>query len=57
MHISKVSIQGYKGIGNDLTVKLSDGLNILVGENASGKSTVIDAIKLILVCPPFMFHE
>ena len=48
MHIAKVSIQGYKGIGNDLTVKLSDGLNILVGENASGKSTVIDAIKLIL---------
>ena len=48
MYIAKVSIQGYKGIGNDLTVKLSDGLNILVGENASGKSTVIDAIKLIL---------
>lgn len=32
----------------DLEVPFSQGLNVLIGENDSGKTAVIDAIKLVL---------
>ncbi len=32
----------------DLEVQFQNGLNVLIGENDSGKTTIIDAIKLVL---------
>lgn len=32
----------------DLNLELSEGLNVVIGENDSGKSAIIDAIKLVL---------
>jgi len=32
----------------DLTVPFQNGLNVLIGENDSGKTTIIDAIKMVL---------
>lgn len=49
MHLSSIKIKGYKVFNQEFTVTLNSGLNILVGENGSGKSTVIDAIRLILL--------
>ena len=48
MYISELKIDGYKNCNEESTILFNSGLNILVGENASGKTTIIDAIRLIL---------
>lgn len=48
MYISDISIEGYKNCNNKSTIKFNPGLNIVVGENASGKTTIIDAIRMVL---------
>jgi putative ATP-dependent endonuclease of the OLD family len=45
--IEKVRIQGYR-IFKDLTVKPNPRLNLIVGANESGKSTLMEAIALAL---------
>ena len=39
MYISKVEISKYKGF-NEATIELIDGLNVILGHNNGGKSTV-----------------
>ncbi len=46
MHLSKVHIQNYKGI-KDLEVTFDPRINIIIGENGSCKSALIDAIRLL----------
>ncbi|WND02729.1 AAA family ATPase [Temperatibacter marinus] len=48
MYISNISIENYKGIGQKTAIHLRQGLNVIVGENASGKTSIIDAIRLLL---------
>ncbi len=47
MHISRVHIENFR-LFNKLTVKLNSGLNVIIGENNSGKTALIDAIRLTL---------
>jgi putative ATP-dependent endonuclease of OLD family len=49
MFIEKLSIEGYKSFGVPFTVQFRKGLNVLVGENATGKSAIIDALRLLLL--------
>jgi len=49
MYLKTIKIKGYKAFNDDFTATLNKGLNILVGENATGKSTIIDALRLILL--------
>ena len=44
--IKKIHIQGFKKFKN-FTVDFDPRMNILVGENESGKSTIIDALRLV----------
>lgn len=44
MHISRIKISNFR-IFENIDLKLNKGLNLLVGENDSGKTALIDAIR------------
>jgi putative ATP-dependent endonuclease of OLD family len=48
MYISKVKIQNFKSYRNLFVLELNPNLNILVGNNETGKSTILEAIHLTL---------
>lgn len=48
MVINKVVIQNFKGFKDKFTLNLNAGLNIIVGDNEAGKSTILEAINLAL---------
>lgn len=57
MYLSNIKIWNFRKFGREGDIDLEDpclnlnftkGLNVLIGENDSGKSTIIDAIKLLL---------
>ncbi|WP_460198390.1 ATP-dependent nuclease [Segatella asaccharophila] len=47
MYISKVHINGFRGF-RDSTIDFTEGLNAIIGHNNGGKSTVIDALRLVI---------
>lgn len=48
MNITKIVIENYKCFNGKFTLELNKGLNILVGDNEAGKSTILEAIHLSL---------
>ena len=54
MYLSKISINKFRSFSEATEVYFTKGLNLLVGENASGKSAVIDAIRVLLNVPEFL---
>ena len=56
MHIKLLKLWNFRKYGYiddlnrmpDLVIPFNKGLNVLIGENDSGKSAIIDAIKLVL---------
>ena len=46
MKINSVLISNYKGL--NLSFTLSDGINVITGENGSGKSNILEAVKLAI---------
>lgn len=49
MYISLLQIKNFRCFdGNEHSITFKKGLNVLVGENDSGKSAIMDAIKLVL---------
>ena len=49
MYLKQLEIEGYKNFRSLFRITFSDALNVIVGENSSGKSAVIDAIRLLLL--------
>ncbi|WP_354518389.1 AAA family ATPase [Paenibacillus sp. OAE614] len=43
-----MNITGYKNTKGSSEIRLNKGLNVLVGENGSGKTTIVNALRLIL---------
>ncbi len=48
MYVSKVKIKNFKCFKEPFSLQLNNGLNILVGNNEAGKSTILEAIHLAL---------
>lgn len=57
MHLSNLKLWNFRRYGSDAAIDLAHphfnlnftkGLNVIIGENDSGKSAIIDAIKLVL---------
>ena len=48
MYIRKVHIENFKRFYRSFDIELHEGINIVVGDNESGKSTIIEAIYLAL---------
>ena len=48
MKIDRIKIVNFKCFKGEFNLNLNDGLNILVGDNESGKSTILEAIHLAL---------
>ncbi len=58
MHLSNIKLWNFRKFGTDsemlpsnpasLDLKFNKGLNVIIGENDSGKTAIIDAIKLVL---------
>ena len=49
MHIRKINIEGFKTF-RKFELTLNKHLNIIVGDNESGKTTLLEAINLVLSC-------
>tara|TARA_R110000744_G_scaffold343773_2_gene448999 strand:+ start:15807 stop:16052 length:246 start_codon:yes stop_codon:yes gene_type:complete len=53
MYLSRLQIENFRLFGScdedrHLDLELSSGLNLLVGENDSGKSCIVDALRMLL---------
>jgi len=48
LHIQEIHIENFKCFKGHFNLKLNNGLNILVGDNEVGKSTILEAIHLVL---------
>lgn len=48
MVIDKVVIKNFKSFKDKFSIDLNSGLNIIVGDNEAGKSTILEAINLAL---------
>jgi predicted ATP-binding protein involved in virulence len=47
MHITRISVQGFKTL-RKFDLVLNEHLNIVVGDNETGKSTLLEAINLVM---------
>lgn len=45
MYLSNLRVKGFRCFENEFNIKLSDGLNVIVGENGAGKTAIISAIR------------
>ncbi len=48
LRIDKIRVEGFRIFGSAFEMPLTPGLNVLVGENDSGKTAIIDAIRFAL---------
>ena len=55
MFLSKLKLKNFRKYEN-LEVPFKEGLNVLIGENDSGKTTIIDAIRILLGTQSYEYY-
>ena len=57
MYLAEIKLWNFRKYGSQeefnlgkphITIPFSEGLNVLIGENDSGKTAILDAIKIVL---------
>src|SRR5690625_7110709 len=56
LHIEKVIIRGYKTF-QDFEMEFNKGYNVIIGDNEAGKSTVLEALDIVLNQSLFNFER
>lgn len=46
MVITRLIIEGFKGFKDRFCIEFNESVNIIVGDNEAGKSTILEAINL-----------
>ncbi|QDB82794.1 ATP-dependent nuclease [Acinetobacter pittii] len=49
MYIKKLSIAGYRCFSESFEINFREGLNVIVGENGAGKTTIINAFRQLFI--------
>ncbi|MBA2851569.1 putative ATP-dependent endonuclease of OLD family [Methanococcus maripaludis] len=47
MYISEITLTNFRGFNNKTTIQFKEGINVIIGHNNSGKSTIIKALELL----------
>ena len=47
MFISSLTIENFRGFKSKTNIEFNEGLNVIIGENNAGKTTVLKALQLI----------
>ena len=48
MHLSSLTLKGFKSFASATTLRLEPGITAVVGPNGSGKSNVVDALAWVM---------
>jgi putative ATP-dependent endonuclease of OLD family len=48
MYLHELCVQGFRRL-EDLRLRFKNGLNVIVGPNNTGKTAVVDALRVLLV--------
>lgn len=48
MYLQKITLQNFRCFSEPQVIEFNKGLNVLVGENDSGKTAIIDAIRIVM---------
>lgn len=49
MHLSKIKVDGFRNFDTEFSASFCKGLNVIVGENGAGKSSIINAIRQLFI--------
>ena len=49
MHIKKLSIEGYRCFSEHFEINFGKGLNVIVGENGAGKTSIINSFRQLFL--------
>lgn len=55
MYLSKLKLKNFRKY-RDLEVPFKEGLNVLIGENDSGKTAIIDSIRILLGTQSYEYY-